>query len=83
MSQSKIILLVANLKGQTLRLEVQPDDSVVALKQLVQHAERYEMDAIGLEFCGKVLENDLKISDYNLRNESTLTLVSIASYLGY
>ena len=72
---------MANLKGQTLRLEVQPDDSVVALKQLVQHAERYEMDAIGLELCGKVLEDDRKISDYNLRNESTLTLVSIASCL--
>ena len=83
MSQSKIILLVANLKGQTLRLEVQQGNSIVSLKQLVHHAERYQMDAIGLEFCGKVLEDDRQIRDYHLQNESRLTLVHAANLLSY
>ena len=52
---------------------------MIALKRLVQDAEGYDIDLIGLEFAGKLLENDRTLADYHLQNESTLKLVSIVS----
>ena len=71
-----MIVKVVNLTGETLRLDVDPGTSVIALKRLVQDAEGYKADTIGLEFAGRLLENDRTIGEYHLQNESTLKLVS-------
>ena len=70
-----MILQVINVTGQTIRLEVEPEASVLDLKLIVENTEHYKSDTIGLEFAGKLLENDRKLSDYHLQNESTLRLV--------
>ena len=70
-----MILQVVNVTGQTIRLEVEPEASVLDLKLIVENTEHYKSDTIGLEFAGKLLENDRKLSDYHLQNESTLRLV--------
>ena len=74
-----MIVKVVNLTGETLRLDVDPGTSVIALKRLVQDAEGYKADTIGLEFAGQLLENDHTIADYHLQNESTLKLVSTST----
>ena len=72
-----MIIQVVNITGKTLRLDVEPGSSVIALKKQVQDAEGYKAeDTIGLEFAGQVLENDRTIADYHLQNDSTLKLVS-------
>ena len=71
-----MIVKVVNLTGETLRLDVDPGTSVIALKRLVQDAEGYKADTFELEFAGKLLDNARTIADYHLQNESTLKLVS-------
>ena len=79
MSQSIMILYVKNISGASLKIELQPGSSVLDLKKKVQYAsaEKYRLDAIGLVFGTQSLEDNSMIADYNLQNESTLTLVSI------
>ena len=76
-----MILQVINVTGQIMRLEIEPEALILDLKQLVENTEHYALDTIGLEFAGKILENDRKISEYQLQNESTLHLVSKLSML--
>ena len=80
MSRSNMILFVKNISGITLKFELQPGSSVLDLKKKVQYAERYDIDAIGLDFGAQSLENDRMIADYNLQNETTLTLVRFHFY---
>ena len=83
-AQKKIMILqVRNVTGQIMRLEIDPEALVLDLKQLVENTEHYALDTIGLEFSGKILENDRKISDYHLQNESTLHLVRPLSLVEY
>ena len=76
MKLQTMILQVVNVTGQTLRLEVERESSVIALKRLIQDAESYPIDEMGLECAGKLLENERTLADYQLQNESTLRLVS-------
>ena len=83
-AQKKIMILqVINVTGQIMRLEIDPEALVLDLKQLVENTEHYAVDTIGLEFAGKILENDRNISDYHLLNESTLHLVRPLSLVEY
>ena len=72
---SNIVLYVANLTGERLRLDIDPKESVLAIKKQVQAVEGYHLEEIGLVLGAAVLENDRNISDYRLQNESLLTLV--------
>jgi len=74
-----MILYVKNISGVSLKIELQPGSSVLDLKKKIQDAstEKYRLDAIGLVFGTQSLEDNSMIADYNLQNESTLTLVSI------
>ena len=73
-----MILYVKNISGVSLKIELQPGSSVLDLKKKVQYAsaEKYRLDAIGLDFGSQSLDNERMIADYNLQNETTLTLVS-------
>ena len=74
-----MILYVKTISGVSLKIELQPGSSVLDLKKKVQFAsaEKYRLDAIGLVFGTQSLEDNSMIADYNLQDESTLTLVSI------
>ena len=74
-----MILYVKTISGVSLKIELQPGSSVLDLKKKVQYAsaEKYRLDAIGLVFGTHSLEDNSMIADYNLQDESTLTLVSI------
>ena len=73
-----MILYVKNISGVSLKIELQPGSSVMDLKSKVQQAsaEKYRLDAIGFDFGTINLEDNRMIADYNVQNESTLTLVS-------
>ena len=61
--------------GKTIVLEVEPSESVDAVKQMIQDREGTPIVDQRLIFTGRQLEDGRTLSDYRIQKESTLQMV--------
>jgi ubiquitin C len=69
-------IFVEKLTGErdTIKLEVESTDTIGRVKVKIQDKFDYHTSSMHLDFDGKQLEDNRKVGDYNIQNESILHL---------
>ena len=71
---SRLQVFVRTLTGKTITLQVKGEDTVEHVKSLIHGKEGIPLDQQRILFGGKQLRDGRRLSDYSVKNESTLNL---------
>jgi hypothetical protein len=70
-------IFVENLTGEIIKLEVESTDTIGRVKVKIQDKFDHSTHYMHLDFAGEPLEDNRKLEDYNIQNESTLHLAIV------
>lgn len=68
-------IFIRPLSGQTLTLNVSPSDTIENVKVMIHQRLGIPPDQQRLLFANKLLEDNRKLAEYNIRPDSSLQLV--------
>lgn len=70
-------IFVKTLTGKTLKFNMEPYDMITTIKNKIHEIEAIPPTHQRLIYAGRHIEDNRTLSDYNIRNETTLHLVLI------
>jgi len=68
-------IFLKSLKGDKAEFEVQPEDTVLSLKQQVKEAQGHEVEQQKLIFAGRIMEDAKQLVEYGLKEGDNLVVM--------
>lgn len=69
-------LFIKTLSSRTLTLnDIDQNDTIFRVKKQIEEKEKIPVDQIRLMFAGKILDNDIMLSEYKISPDSTLHII--------